>query len=375
MDRIIFGTPCVDAVSSEVERANAKRVLVFASSSLNRGTQAVEELRLALGSRHVKTIDKFGSFADCKAATVLAADARADFIVAVGGGTIIDTAKIVALSIQSGFAKRRDEAQLVPDYDADLPLFEIENSPVRIRVVAVPTTLSSTAYSAQTAWLENSPQLTGPSFQIGRMPDVTVIDPEVTLHTPEKLWFGSGMGAIGQGISAILSPEGNPLVDGAALQGIRLTRLGLVELRRNPQDVDARRHCLYGAWLASFGMHTSMKFSIIHAIAGALKNNFGIPHHLSSGPLLPALLDHTLSETRDTQKLIGEQIGTRRMSAATGISRLLQKLGLPRRLSELGIDRSNLQIIARTTMTERYPLGQREKHDASDILKILDLAA
>ena len=98
MDQVIFGKPAGRALREEAEKRDAKRVFIIVSRTLNTQTDEIAKIRKALGSRYADTFDgvpQHTTRASAVEATAKVAAAKADLIVAVGGGSVVDAAKIV----------------------------------------------------------------------------------------------------------------------------------------------------------------------------------------------------------------------------------------------------------------------------------------
>src|SRR5205807_9654272 len=109
------------------------------------------------------------------------------------------------------------------------------------------------------------------------MPRSVILDPALALQTPLRLWLGSGTRAMDHGIEALLSPGGNPLVDAVVARGLRLLCDGLVSTKADPQDLEARRLCQFGAWLSSFGFQARVPMGASHAIGHVLGGTCNVP--------------------------------------------------------------------------------------------------
>src|SRR5215471_9545401 len=134
IDKIVWGTPAAQAVAAEVESLGAKRVFLVASGTLSRSTDEIQRIRTVLGERFAGLFDRckehtpLESVVECAAAV---RDAKADLIVTVGGGTPIDTVKIVQLCL----------TLRIDSVDALKAISGKPNSmPSVIRQVIVPTT-------------------------------------------------------------------------------------------------------------------------------------------------------------------------------------------------------------------------------------------
>jgi maleylacetate reductase len=110
-DRVVYGKPAAEALSEKVARLNAKRVFLIASRTLNTKTDEIEKIRRALGDRCVTTLDGIAQHTTRKQAAnaaVAARNAKADLIVAIGGGSAIDLAKIVIMAMECQSASNFD---------------------------------------------------------------------------------------------------------------------------------------------------------------------------------------------------------------------------------------------------------------------------
>src|SRR5580704_11420721 len=151
MESVIYGRPFTETVKEEVERADAHAVFVLASGTLARETELANQLKAALGNRFAGLCPKIGSHTprvDCVAAANAARAAGADLIVTLGGGSVTDAAKMVAMCLANDIG---DAGQL-DDYrariDADGKTHRTPIMAPHVRTITIPTTLSAGEYTA-----------------------------------------------------------------------------------------------------------------------------------------------------------------------------------------------------------------------------------
>ncbi|MFL6837242.1 MAG: iron-containing alcohol dehydrogenase, partial [Bradyrhizobium sp.] len=149
MDFVIYGKPAAEALREEAERLGARRVFLIVSRTLNTKTDEIEKIRAALGDRHSQTFDGVPQHTTREAVVQIAAHAKqanADLIVAVGGGSVVDAAKIVLMCMEHEI------------FDKD-GLDGFETTPERrfgpfrdpkVRMMAIPSTLSGGEYNSGT---------------------------------------------------------------------------------------------------------------------------------------------------------------------------------------------------------------------------------
>ncbi len=370
LERVIFGRPAAEAVAAEAGRLGAKRVFVVASQTLARRTGLIDGIRRALGPLDA------GLFDECVAHTpwpsvIAAAEAvRAatpDLIVTVGGGTPIDTVKILQLVLAHGARAPEDLERLrVPI------LKEVKPSPVR--QVAVPTTLSGAEFSNLGGGTDPRTRVkhgfTGPD--IG--PRAVILDPAATRPTPEWLWLSTGIRGVDHAAEALCSVDAHPYCDGHALHALRLFAQELPQTKAEPDDLAARLRCQQASWLAASTIGR-VSYGASHGIGHMLGAVAGVPHGHTSCIMLPHVLRFNDPVTHDRQIRIAEALGRPGMPAGDAVESLVRALGQPATLREAGVARDQLAAIAEASMQSRWVLSNpRPIRAGADVMQLLEAA-
>ncbi|KRQ99137.1 iron-containing alcohol dehydrogenase [Bradyrhizobium valentinum] len=375
IDRVIYGKAASEALNEEAERLNAKRVFLLASRTLNTKTDEIEKIRRTLGDKHVATFDGIAQHTTRKQAAEVAhqaKDARADLIVAVGGGSAVDLAKIVIMAMEHDI---RDEAGFDP-----FPMSPgVNYSPFRsptVRQIAVPSTLNGGEYNAAALVTDERNKLKQIFFHPQMMPVAIILDPSLTLHTPSKLWMGSGTRSMDHGIEALCSPAGTPLADEVVLAGIRILREAMLRTLDYPGDLEARRLAQHGSWLASFGLQARIPMGASHGIGHVLGGTFGVPHYYCTPVIMPSLLRYNKPFTEDAQKRLATVLGAPGIEAADAFAEFTNKLGLPGRLADVGIGEHKFDQISKIAINHRFvQANPRPFKSEADIVDLLRAAA
>jgi len=376
IDRVVFGKPASDALKDEVTRLDAKRVFLIASRTLNTKTDEIEKLRKALGDRHVTTVDGIAQHTTRKEAAEIgqqAKDARADLVVAVGGGSAIDLAKISIMAMEHDI---RDEA----GFDSFALAPEMKSSPFRspgVRQMAIPTTLNGGEYNAAALVTDERTKLKQIFVHPQMMPVAIILDPALTLHTPANLWMGSGTRSMDHGIEALCSPAGTPLADEVVLAGIRMLREGMLTTLERPDDLEARRLSQYGAWLSAFGLQARIPMGASHGVGHVLGGTFNVPHYYCTPVIMPSVLRYNKPFTEDAQKRLAIALGAEGdEDAADAFVRFASKLGLPGRLADVGIGEDKFSQISKIAINHRFvKANPRPFKSEADVINLLRMAA
>jgi maleylacetate reductase len=375
IDRVIYGKAASEALNDEAERLNAKRVFLLASRTLNTKTDEIEKIRRTLGDKHVATFDGIAQHTTRKQAAEVAhqaKDAGADLIVAVGGGSAIDLAKIVIMAMEHDIS---DEAGFDPFPMGPGVNLSPFHSPA-VRQIAVPSTLNGGEYNAAALVTDERHKLKQIFFHRQMSPVAIILDPALTLHTPSSLWMGSGTRSMDHGIEALCSPAGTPLADEVVLAGIRILREGMLQTLQQPDDLEARRLSQYGSWLAAYGLQARVPMGASHGIGHVLGGTFDVPHYYCTPVIMPSLLRYNKPFTEDAQKRLATALGAPGIEAADAFAEFTKKLGLPGRLADVGIGEDKFDRISKIAINHRFvQANPRPFKNEADIIDLLRMAA
>ena len=371
MEEVVFGEPAAAAVAAIAERLEAKRVLVMASATLDRSGDGVAAIRGALGQRLAGQYQGMPAHSPRAAvldATRQARAAGADLIVTVGGGSLTDAAKAVRLCLAN-------DIDSIEAMDALRPGGPPPRAPA-VRQVSVPTTLSAGEFSAIAGVTDERSRVKELFRHPGIIPSAVVLDPAMTLATPEWLFLSTGIRAVDHCVEGICATEAHPFADAQALRGLALLAAGLPRVKANPGDLAARLDCQLGAWLSIAPLATGVPMGASHGIGYVLGAAFDIPHGHTSCIMLPAVMRWNLPANAERQALVAAAMGAPEASAATLLHRLIDSLDMPRSLSAVGIGRDAFDRIAEGAMgTPWVPRNPRPIAGPAEVLEILELAA
>ncbi|MBN1420031.1 MAG: iron-containing alcohol dehydrogenase [Planctomycetes bacterium] len=270
-----------------------------------------------------------------------------DFVVGIGGGSALDTAKAAAALIpQPGAASARDYLEGVGCGRV------LEAAP--LPWIAVPTTAGTGSEATKNAVISSAAGRFKRSLRHPAMIARTaIVDPELTVGLPRDATISSGMDALTQLIEAYLSRGACAATDALALDGIRAAFPALPRVVADPGDRGAREALAYASLLSGIAL-ANAGLGLAHAIAPALGVERGIPHGLACAFLLPIAMETNRDAAREKLGRIGESFAGRRFEdpaegaavAIRAVRDLAVRLGVPGRLADLGVRREDLASIA-----------------------------
>ncbi|MGY9041894.1 MAG: iron-containing alcohol dehydrogenase [Alphaproteobacteria bacterium] len=369
LDRVIWDTQATDAILNEVERLNVNKVYIVASSTLSKKTDEISKIKNILGNKFVGLFDSciqhspLENVIDCVKSVQ---EKNPDIIITVGGGTPIDTVKVVQLC-HSLEINTVDDLKKISN--------KHQNKASKIRQIAVPTTLSGGEYSIIGGAMDTKTQLKERYTGNDICPQVVILDPSLTLHTPDWLWLSTAIRSVDHAVEGLCSSSTNPLMPPMALNSLQLFARSLRETFKDREDIFPRSLSQKAVWMIAKNLgNTSMGAS--HGIGYLLGSIGSVPHGYTSCVMLPAVLKWNESFNKEKQKWISNALGRPKLSAAEAVGELVSDLGLPTTLGEVGIKDDQWDKIADyglkhpTVLSNPRPITKKD-----DIIEILKLAS
>ena len=370
-DRVIWGKPAAAAVVEEADRRGSQRVFIVTSKTLNRKTDAVKKIRDALGQRCAGLFDECQEHTPRASVIAAAAAARAadpDLVLTFGGGTAIDTVKVMLVALAHGLTEADQLGEFRLRVNADGSRLAPIDKPPPYRQIVLSTTLSAAEFS-------NFGGCTDPVRRIkdgfiGREIGAAsvILDPAVTVHTPQWLWLSTAIRAVDHAVEGICSIQPSPLIEATSLQALRLFATSLARTRDDPNDMDARLACLQGAWLSGFGI-LRVPFGASHGIGHSLGAVTGMSHGYTSCIMLPHVVRWNFDVTRAAQARIATALGRGDGDAPQAVADMVSSLGLPTRLRDLNVDRADLQRIAEGALENLWVRTNPRRVESVDALR------
>ena len=378
MESVVYGRPFAEAVKEQVEQSGATAVFLLASGTLARETGLVDQIREALGNRLAGVHARIGAHTprtDVVNAANAARAAGADLLLTLGGGSVTDAAKMVAFCLGNGVT---DPAQL-DDYrarvSADGKIVRPETRPPAVRTVTIPTTLSAGEYTASAGCTDTARNVKESFGHPLMMPESVILDPRVTVHTPEWLFLSTGIRAIDHAVEDICSPQCQPISEGASCHALKLLGRGLLGVKADPLDLEARLDCQLGAWMSMVGSQTGVPKGASHGIGHVLGGTAHVPHGYTSCVMLPHVLRFNHPVNAERQALVSAALGRPGDPAAEVVFGLIAALGLPQRLRDVDVREEQLDRIAELSMHDRWIHTNPRKIDGPPVIReLLDAA-
>jgi maleylacetate reductase len=343
---VAFGVPIADALPEAARRLSTRRLAVVTTNSLAGSGGLAETVRGILGAKFhsiVSGIHPHTPRADV--VRVIQALDGADGVVTLGGGSVCDSAKAARLCLANQITDAVGMDRLRP-YDKTKGAEADTTVAPSLPFIAVATTLSAAEFTSGAGVTDER----GPKKQVfvypRLAPDIVILDPQMTLKTPRRLWFSTGIRALDHALETWCSTNPTPLSDAHSSYAARLLITSLPKVFDAPRDIAARLDCMKGAWLSILGPASGVKAGASHGMGHALGGTAGMPHGETSCVMLPHVLRYNASVNADRQAVIAAAVGSPAKPLADIVADLISHLGLPSRLRDAGVTETVIAAVA-----------------------------
>jgi alcohol dehydrogenase class IV len=343
--RIIFGAGEISKLGSEAAALGVSRVLVVADPGveknglLNAPLSALSKAGLV---GHVFTrVDGNPTEQNIEDGAREFAAARAEAVVAVGGGSPMDAAKLIALRAV-----------------CDLPFEQLDDAidggvhvPANVPpVITVPTTAGTGSEVGRSGVL--TVRSTGRKtviFSPRLLAKVAILDPELTVSMPPGVTAATGFDALTHCIEAYLSTGDHPLADAIALGGIELVARHLERAVAEPTDLEARGGMMKAAMMGAIAFQKGL--GACHSLAHPLSSEHGLHHGLANALCLPAVIAFNVSAVPERVRRVGALLGDPN-DAVKAVAALRARVGINGGLAGAGIREEHLLPLSKKALED-----------------------
>jgi alcohol dehydrogenase class IV len=353
--RVIAGRDLLESTGFEFQKEGARRVFLVTDEVI-RATGLVERVEAGIADGGLELAGVFDQVPQDSPTDVVercaaaAKEAGADSFLAVGGGSVMDTAKVAdAVFTHGGDAAEQEGFFLMPREDDGM------GRPLDMAPLAcIPTTAGTGSEVSMAAVIkdpERKVKIEIADFPL--FPRLAILDPETTRTLPASIAAATGMDAMTHAIEGYVSADWSPHQDARSLHALRMIRDNLERaVERGEQDEEARGNMLIAANLA-----ITIALGSVHAMSHPAGAQFGVPHGVANAIHLPHVIEHNAaggSDIADRYRDVADifdvdepEIGPALAAYLTG---LIGRLGLPTRLSQVGVSEEGIPALVEGAM-------------------------
>ncbi|WP_077213182.1 iron-containing alcohol dehydrogenase [Bacillus dakarensis] len=349
-----------DNLLGEIDNIKSNRVLIVTTNSVTSTTSYKKLLDsfkdyptfIMKSKQHVpvetllKNINEIKSFSP-------------DVIISIGGGSSIDTAKILSFMLVYSISTKEELIEYSIKGKRTKSLYE----PL-LPHFTIPTTLSSAEFSCVAGF---SDQTTGKKYGLFNKyltPSQIFLDPIFSVETPVDFWISTGIRGIDHAVETLYSPVSSPVTQTLSLESLKYLFRYLPLSKENPESLEYRLKCQLGSWLSLFSS-INIKTGLSHIIGHQLGAAYDIPHGLTSAIILPNVMEfmyvHTIEQQASIYSVLYEagitnsqkvSVKEKALEAPILVRELVNKLNLPHRLRDFNVTKESFPFVVENIISE-----------------------
>lgn len=369
-----FGSGSISNLSNEISMHGFKSVFVITDDNIiNCGVYnkvLCDLLKCKIFASLFSDISSGPKVSEVKNAYAAYKKSKADFILAIGGGSVLDCAKAVSLIAKNEkFSDVVSLAGIKTDYNKPVP------------VIAIPTTSSSGAEISNSIVL--SDELRKKKiicFADKVLPIVVISDANLMTTVPDITTLSYGFDALAHAIESLISKKATLFTKSLANDAIDIIIKNLPKCYDEPDNIEARENMAYGAYMASLA-YSNSGLGICHSLAHAVQDKIDIPHGIALAILLPAALKFNMYSSKSAEyKYIAEAFGISTdgynhdqicRTAIKELEKFRNDFNVPKKLSDYGLKEPQLDIVALNAFEDACTTANPRECNTTDLYSIL----
>ena len=363
-----FGKGAISNVATEVKARGLQKVLLVTDKDL---------VKFNVATKVMKVMDDAGIpytvYDDIKAnptiqnvqeGVELCKKEGADCIVAVGGGSVIDTSKAIGIIMTNPeFADVRSLEGTADTKNPCLPIIAISTTSGTAAEVTINYVITDVEKHRKFVCVDPHD-----------IPAVAIVDPEMSASMPKGLCAATGMDALTHAIEGYITKGAWELTDMLHLKAIEIIARSL--RKSVAGDMDGREEMAIGQYIAGMGF-SNVGLGIVHSMAHPLSALYDTPHGVACATILPTVLEYNAEATGEKYREIARAMGVEgvdtmtqeeyRKAAVQAVRQLGQDVGIPQKVSEVGVKEEDIHFLAESAMADACTPGNPKDPTLEDV--------
>lgn len=344
---LVMGTGSVKQIGKKARALGATKILIVTDKVLNQNglvNQVIAPLEKA--DFTVTVIDEVipePPFENLEAMAEKIIGQGYDLFVGLGGGSVMDATKVLAILMTNDVDDIRELVGIDKVAHKGIPF------------ILVPTTSGT---GSEVTWnaifTDTEDHVKKGIVSPYLLPDVAIVDAELTLGVPPAITAATGMDALVHAVESYTAMRANELTDGIALQAIKLITRSIRKAVYNGGDLSAREDMAMGSLLAGISLGNA-GVGAVHALAYPLGGKFKVPHGVANSLLLPYVMKYNvisnLEKFAEVAKVLGENVDGLSLREAAdravyALNQMSRDVGIPASIKDVGVTEEDIPALA-----------------------------
>lgn len=344
--KLVFGNNTLAQLADDVIQLKPKKVFIATISPL---INSITDFTTTLKQNKIEiltdtSIVQEPTFADFEKLMQTAAPFNPDVVIGIGGGSVLDIAKLVAAQL--------DNAQQLKDY-VGIGLLKGRKK----KLICVPATSGTGSEVSPNAILVDDENQKKGIISPYLVPDIVYVDPLLTISVPSSITAATGLDALTHCLEAYTNKFAQPFIDMYAYEGMRLIAANIVTAVNDGSNIEAREKVAMGSLLGGFCLGP-VNTAGVHALSYPLGSMFHLAHGLSNALLLPYVMEYNIPAAAKRYADVAIALGCERYdgdksNACAGVRKikeLIKACGIPATLKEVNVPESAIPQMAADAM-------------------------
>jgi len=348
---MVFGRGAIGQLPDWVKQFNGTNVLIVTDSGLlacGLADQVADVVRQAgVGVSIFAEVQPNPTMTEVRKGVELWNSGKFDVVLALGGGSSLDAAKVIVSTILTG-RTIDEQAQGVDDAEGAVVPF-----------IAIPTTSGTGSEATSAAMVKDDAGKKHLVRSFRCRPRVSILDPELTRSVPGRMTAATGIDALIHSMGAYTNRSVHPLADVLALEAIRLVLRWLPRAVTSGSDIDARENMMLASYMS--GVAISCKGNdAIHGLSTPVESVINVTHGESLAALMPHVVAFNIETSPEVYARIASQVGVANGDASQGARVFLQRItdlrdtiGVSRNLAPLGVTNDMIERLSQMAVSSR----------------------
>ncbi|RKR84358.1 alcohol dehydrogenase class IV [Mucilaginibacter gracilis] len=345
--KLTFGNGCIAALADDLVGLGCSSVLIITIKPLqSQLSKLVDDLERKNITVHINTdVEQEPSYQDFEQLMLVAVQANPDAVIGIGGGSVLDVAKLVAAQLNNSQSLQ------------DIVGIGLLKGRTKTLICAPATSGTGSEVSPNAILVDDSDHQKKGIISPYLVPDIVYVDPLLSMSVPPHITAATGLDALIHCIEAYTNKFSHPLIDMYAIEGIRLIAANIVQAVNNGSDEHARAQVSMGSLLGGFCLGP-VNTAAVHALSYPLGSSFNLAHGLSNALLLPYVMEFNYPSAAAKYAQVAIALGCQpqakdMLTAKAGIAKIEQLValcGIPARLREVNIPQDAIPEMAVNAM-------------------------
>ena len=372
-----FGPGAISVIPDEIGRRNFKKAFVVTDKDLVKFGVAkkVTDVLVPAGISYelYDNVKPNPTIENVQTGVKKLAASGADVIIAIGGGSSIDTAKGIGIIANN------------PDFGNVKSLEGVAATKAKsVPIIAIPTT-AGTAAEVTINYVITDEQAVKKMVCVdpNDIPIIAVVDPELMLSMPKGLTASTGMDALTHAIEGYITRGAWTMTDMFELKAIELIATHLEKAVNEPGNIEARDGMALAQYIAGMGF-SNVGLGIVHSMAHPLGAFYDTPHGVANALLLPYVMEYNAPATGEKYRSVAKALGVvnvdtmnqeaYRKAAVDAVVALSKRINIPQKLSEIGVKEKDLPQLAKSAFADVCTPGNPRDTNEAEILALYQKA-